>query len=411
MLTILPIRRPLGVFLLMLALGFMAGPAWSQSRTLPEAPGTWKPWKTFTAVNSVRTERGATPAEVKAFEGTLLELNAILRRAPSVASPTGYSVETWGYLSGLGLSAPGKPAGKSLPLGGALQFGAFPIFEYERKGKMVREDTGETALQAFMVNDPWTGSSRKPEEWGAVQTDAFIQPRYNGELAGIARYGDMLIFAKTPELLWVPVSFRVAIDLVAAQRRDDAASFRESLDKFTARLAVVRDPTRQAQRMKDARAAAVGMPKPEEFVASIAESIRIEEASVLEELGPAGSSTKGLVASQKVIDEIAAWLAELPPSAREAPACFATEAKSLRARFRPGLAADCAAIVRPNYQYFNPSLPRSAPQVLSITPIQRCFDTANKYNAEANSPSPAGCSANRKLVESMDKDAIRAWLR
>jgi hypothetical protein len=389
----------------------MARPAWSQSRTLPDAPGTWKAWKPFSAISSVRTERSATPAEVKAFEATLLELNAILRRAPGVASPRGYSVETWGYLSGLGLPVPGKPAGKSLPLGGGLQFGAFPIFEYERNGKMIREDTGETALMAFMVNDPWTGSSRKPEEWGGVETDAFIQPRRNGELAGIPRYGDMLVIAKAPESLWVPVPFSAAIDLVAANRRDEVAGFQETLEKFKARLAVVRDPARQAQRLKEAREAAVGMAKPEEFVASIAESIRIEEASLVEELGPKGSSSKGLAAAQKVIDDIAAWLAELSPADRAAPACFATEAKSLRARFRPGLIAGCAAIVKPNYQYFNAALPRSAPQVLVITPVERCFDTANKYNREANSSSPAGCAANRKLIETMVKDAIRAWLR
>jgi len=67
--------------------------------------------------------------------------------------------------------------------------------------------------------------------------------------------------------------------------------------------------------------------------------------------------------------------------------------------------------VRPNYGYFNAALPRSAPQVLIITGVTRCFDTANKYNLEANSASPAGCRANRALVETMDKSAIRAWLR
>jgi hypothetical protein len=56
-------------------------------------------------------------------------------------------------------------------------------------------------------------------------------------------------------------------------------------------------------------------------------------------------------------------------------------------------------------------LPRSAPQVLIITGIKRCFDTADKYNLEANSASPAGCRANRALIETMDKAAIRAWLR
>jgi hypothetical protein len=67
--------------------------------------------------------------------------------------------------------------------------------------------------------------------------------------------------------------------------------------------------------------------------------------------------------------------------------------------------------VRPNYGYFNAALPRSAPQVVIITGIKHCFDTADKCNLEANSPSPAGCRANRALAETMDKDAIRASLR
>jgi hypothetical protein len=411
MITILLARRSLVVCLLLLALAAVVQPAWSQTRYLVDAPGTWKAWKPFNAISSVRTERGATPAEVKAFEATLLDLNAILRRAPGVAAPRGYSVETWGSLLGLGPAAPGRPAAKILPLAGSLDFGAFPIFEYDRNGKTIREDTGEAPLMQFQVNEPWMGSSRQPEEWGAVDTDAFLQPRLNGELAGLPRYGDMLVIAKSTEKLWLPVPLSVAIDLVAANHRAELASFQESLEKFKARLAIVRDPVKQAQRMKEAKEASVRMPNPEVFIASVAESIRIEEANVLEEIGPKGGTGKGLVATQRVLDEIAAWLAELSPADRAAPACYAAEAKGLRAKFRPGLSAGCVAIVKPNYQYFNPALPRSSPQVLSITPVAGCLDTPIKYNQESDRKSPAGCAANRELVETMDKDAIRAWLR
>jgi len=75
------------------------------------------------------------------------------------------------------------------------------------------------------------------------------------------------------------------------------------------------------------------------------------------------------------------------------------------------IGAGCHPLVRPNYGYFNKTLPRSAPQVVIITPLTRCFDTADKYNADANSPSPAGCRANRALIETLDKDALRAWVR
>jgi hypothetical protein len=68
-------------------------------------------------------------------------------------------------------------------------------------------------------------------------------------------------------------------------------------------------------------------------------------------------------------------------------------------------------LVSPNDEFFDTSLPRSAPQVLIITPIERCFNTADKVNQEANSALPAGCAANRRLVETIVKDAMRAWLR
>jgi hypothetical protein len=48
--------------------------------------------------------------------------------------------------------------------------------------------------------------------------------------------------------------------------------------------------------------------------------------------------------------------------------------------------------------------------VLIITGVTRCFDTADRYNREANSTSTSGCRANRAPLESMDKDAIRASL-
>ena len=411
LLTSLPALVVLVVLVALTALHAAATPAWSQSRRLIDAPGTWKPWKPFSAVASVRTERGATAAEVKAFEATLLALNAILQRAPGVATPRGYSVETWGSLSGVGLAIPGKPPGRAWPLGGELEFGAFPIFEYERNGKTIREDTGETALLNFQVNDPWIQSGRGPVEWGTVETDAFMQPQLNGEVAGIPRYGDILVMAKPTASLWTPLPLGEALGLVAASRRTDVASFQESLEKFKARLAVVRDPAWREQRMKSARESAARLPNPEAFVAQIEAAMRTEEESLVREIGPTAGTGKGLIDAQRTLDEATLWIAELSPADRGAQACYAASGKGLRAKFRPGSGGGCVLLVRPNYQYFNPALPRSAPQVLTITPVARCFDTSNKYNREANDPSPAGCAANRRLVETMDKDAIRAWIR
>ena len=153
------------------------------------------------------------------------------------------------------------------------------------------------------------------------------------------------------------------------------------------------------------------MPNPQAFIKQIEDSIGIEEASLLKELSPATGTGKSLADAKRALSEVTDWIAQLSPAELAAPSCYAEKGTTLRARFTTVASAGCRPLVRPNYGYFNAALPRSAPQVLIITGIKRCFDTADKYNNEANSPSPSGCRANRALIETMDKDAIRAWLR
>jgi hypothetical protein len=409
------VRRSLRVALIGLVIGASVAPVGSQTRYLTDSPGTWKPWKSFSAIASTRADQAVNAAQVAAFEAELVALNAILRRAPGVASPVGFSVETWGNLAGYRpkADAPAQPARGTLPIAGALTFGAFPIFEYERNGKMIREDTGETALQQFIVNDIGRGvlSTGNVSEWGDLDHDAFMRPMPNGEIAGLPRYGDGVVIAKNPDALWAPLSLGAALELVALNRRNIVRSFQESLDKFTARLAALRDPAKRAQRAKATKDASVSMKDPAAYIAQMEEVARIEEASLEREVGPAAGTGKGLADAQRALDEVTAWLAELSPAGGAAPSCYAEAGRSLRAKFREAPDRGCVPLVRPNYAYFDKSLPRSAPQVVIITPINRCFDTANKYNTEANSSSPAGCRANRRLLETFDRDAVRAWIR
>ena len=410
----LRLRAGVGLFTLLAAVTTVV-PVHPQTRSLPDAPGTWKPWKPFFAEATARKSSAATPVLVKAFETELIALNAILRRASGVASPVGFSVETWGNLGAydVSASAPGQPSGAAMPLSGALTFGAFPIFEYVRGGKTIREDTGETALLSFRVNTLARGTidSGHVDEWGSVDTDAYLQPLPQGEIAGIPRYGDGLVVARDPASLWTPLPLRGALNLTLEARKAVVAESQQSVDAFTEQLAQVRDPARRAARLKDAQEAAATLPDPQGFMKQIEESLRIEEATVMKELGPTGASSQRLLAAQRAVTEVSDSLAKLSPAELDAPSCYAAKGSSLAAKFRAAPASGCHPLVRPNYGYFNKALPRSTPQVVIITPITRCFNTADKYNNEANSPSPAGCRANRALVETMDKEALRAWVR
>ena len=100
----------------------------AQVRYRPAETGPWRPWS-FTAVAAARQQRSASPAEVQAFEKRLLELAAIVRRAPAVSPPIGFAGEMWGNLNSYSTAQPGRPAGKTVPLAGALTFAAFPLVE------------------------------------------------------------------------------------------------------------------------------------------------------------------------------------------------------------------------------------------------------------------------------------------
>ena len=197
--------------LLVLALSVAAiVPVATQSRSLPDAPGVWKPWKPFSAIASTRQDQAATPALVKAFESRVA--GAQRDFAPGVwrRVANGIQRRDLGQPQRVsGLRACARSAGRP---GNAdrrgLTFGAFPIFEYVRDGKTIREDTGETALQQFLVNQIGRGLIDRGNvaEWGPLDIDAFLQPLPQGEIAGLPRYGDGLVVARDPAALWTPLS-------------------------------------------------------------------------------------------------------------------------------------------------------------------------------------------------------------
>jgi hypothetical protein len=57
-----------------------------------------------------------------------------------------------------------------------------------------------------------------------------------------------------------------------------------------------------------------------------------------------------------------------------------------------------------NWAVFDPALPRSAPQILVIGHFSGCLDGPKPIHA-------GGCAANRRLLESIDRQALLAWLR
>ncbi len=379
----------------------------AQSRMMVDAPGTWKPWK-FEATVGARTERSATAADVKAFEGQLVALRAILQRAPGVATPKGFSVEVWGHLAGY-RAAPGQPPASAVPLGGGASFGAFPIFEYERGGKTIREDTGETALLQFVVNQVSAAvfDGEPVPDWTGSDSEAFLEPPARGLVAGFHRFGDVLIIKTNPRPVWVPVSMEQAIGLTTAARAKELAEYREAADRIKADLADARDPAKKAERFAGFKTVAASQPDPQKFLADMEQVEKEAEARLVADLAPDGGGTMTKVVEiERAMADAGAWLKELSPADRAAPACFAQAGATPRERFRAGSIPGCVPAVQPNPAFFDRSLPRSVPQVVVVPQVARCMD-----NQPERVSTPAGCPANRQLLETLDKQALLEWLK
>jgi len=381
----------------------------AQVRYRSTETGPWRPWH-FTAIASARQSRSATAAEVQAFQTRLQELAAIVRRAPAVTPPIGFAGELWGSLSSHD-AATGP--GRSVPLAGALSFGAFPLIEFTRNGVLANEDLkgGETELLQFQVNDiggQMYGMSR-PDGWGDATLDAFVEPETGTPVAGLPRIGDVFVVRKNEKPLWVPFSIADALKPIATTRRTTSVEMRNAFNKEVADFSAWKLPAKRAARRAEWQAAAKLMPNGgAEVLANMEKADAEIEAGNTARLGPGGPDDKRVQELEAEVQEVDAMIAALSPSAQNAPSCYDRSAKPLADRFRTlaGAPASCRPLVRPNRDYFDARLPRSSPQVLMIGMFTRCLDPRS-----SNATSPrGGCVINRALVDSMDWEAVRAWL-
>jgi hypothetical protein len=382
----------------------------AQTAYLKDAVGTWKPWK-MTLSSSARASTRATAAELQAFQAHLVAFREILRRAPAVAEPRGYSVEVWGHLGGYAQPAAGQPPAHRMPISGGVDFGAFAIYEIMRGGARVRVDTGETPLLMFTVNDlqPRSIGQPGPPEWHVLDHDVVLQPPATGERAGFARYDDIVVITKRTAPLWRPVPLLEAWQLQLQASTHALASAQEVAGKMTRSLADQIDPAKKAAREAEYRKFAPQTPDPAAYLSQMAQVEAVREKAARAELAPTSGTMTLLRKAERDVAAVEAVIAALTPEERVAPACWLKDATRLQDAFRGTPNARCRALVRPNDQFFDPSLPRSAPQLLLIANAKRCHEDLR--DPQSLTTLPSGCAANRALLESWDRQALLDWLQ
>jgi hypothetical protein len=330
-------------------------------------------------------------------------LRALIMASPAVARPVGFNARLSGYLTDFRVPERPDLKGRDFPLSAGLWFGAFPI-EFNDDGSV---DWGETLQIPFDVNLLPRWQTSKPEDWQDVTTDVVLHPaRYVRDFAGLPRFGGLLIIKKNPKPLWTPVSLKETLQLVVAQRKVDVSPFEDAFARLNKEHAAW--TAQRAERQQLQKALAPSQKDPQAYLAQAAELERLEETTFrtrLAEMTP--TANQPWAATLARLREAEHALGSLSAAEGAVPACLLerVEATVLRARFVPATTPSCRPVIRPNWDYFDRSLPRTAIQLITIG-LRECSDERKV----ASGPNPAGCPTNLTLLRSLDWEPVKALM-
>jgi hypothetical protein len=277
--------------------------------------------------------------------------------------------------------------------------------EYD-SGKRV--DTGETATLAFSVNMlsvPLKShySSQVPE-FDKLDGDVARLAPPQPDVMGWSRYGDTLVLKKSPEPIWVAVTYGETLELVAKSIERRLVDERDVVARIQKSLNDAKDPKKREERLAQYKKIAPLQKDPAYIEKMMAVDAKIEKQADAVWLPQLADAKAVVTRSEQELAGVRSKAAGLSAGDKAAPGCYASEKEGL-ARFLRAPAAKCEPLVRPNWKFFNPALPRTAPQLLTIGHFMRCMGDRSLYSHVG------GCVANKKLLESIDKAALLAWLQ
>lgn len=377
----------------------VASIAFAQS---PTTPGVWKAREKF---DGDLSGTGATAAEVKALLGNMESLRELIMASPAVAHPVGYNASLSGHLEPFLVVERPDLKGRDYPLSARFWFGAFPQ-EFSADGRVA---WGEAVLMPFMVNTLPRWPALKGRDWKDITTDVVLHPARHGQgFAGLPWFGNVLVLKKNPKLLWTPVSLRETFQLVVAQRKKDVGEFEEALARVNNEHKAW--TAQRAERQQMQKSLAPSQKDPQAYLAQAAELERYEETIYREKLAElTPTADRFWAAALARLSEAQQDLGSLSTAQAAAPACLLqrteVDARPL-SRFVAATTPGCRPVIRPNWDYFDRSLPRTAIQLITIGSIDECVGDPKAVSG----PNRYGCPTNVALLQNLDWEQWKALI-
>jgi hypothetical protein len=380
-----------------------------------------------------------TAAERQAMTRTLDALTGILEATPSGSQGEGYWVQDSRHLDYVDVfrTPPDAPLAR-WPL--TFDTALFPFYHDDtlRNGTWRLSVAGETESVRFAFNRlpdnlPREVLARESAVGDREPVEMYLRPRVTDTWAGWPVYErDLLVVTRPGRDPWAPVSMGRALAATLAEYEKD----RKTADDRLATLKQKHDEVRSdawEQQMRDTfekNNGALRTTRPSNFttrLASLEHEIRVTRERAAREANPQRNAEGAWYWNPvDALDAARARLAALTPADAAAPACYTLAPTQPRTDgSRPdagryatkgdivpvGSVAGCRDIVVTNPYYFDTSLPRTAPQILTIG-FGRCAQVRDgaiviDRRWTRNTP-PHGCYRHRIMWSEADWSAITA---
>ncbi|MBY0503135.1 MAG: hypothetical protein K2X03_04455 [Bryobacteraceae bacterium] len=326
---------------------------------------------------------------------TLDALQALFQATPTGSTAEGFWVNAprrLGYQDPVAVPTTLPPAKLPLP----YEIGMFPFYheDLQQNGRWLLSRTGETESVYFYFNQLPVQLAKdlvaeEPRGAGEPPTQFYLRPRITGRYQGLPLYEEeVLVVARANRDPWAPVALsRVMKATLPLYEKD-----RQTAEARLAGLKKKNDEIQSPAWEKDWRdqfeknnAHVRTSNRPENFATRFKAMER--EIVYLRQQAAAEANPKRDASGSwywNPIDAHAAFTrrqASLTPAEAAGPACFVALKTSAEGNGRytmrgdvlpAGASPDCREVVLTNYNYFDLSLPRTTPQLLTVRDFGRC---------------------------------------
>lgn len=348
-----------------------AGAEEARMQVLPNEPGRWRPWTCNTLSKNELKTYGLHSSEVNAFRVRLQQIAELFRSSPGWSPPIGVDPSLSGSLFMPWTASPATK--KSLPIAGTIMMGSFEHYEIIRtegdKEQHERYVGGETAHIMIDVNAlPKGGGINMLSD---KDGEFYEEPARTDDLFGFPTYGDVLIIARNNRPVWTPISRERYLKAFIAKRRPEVANaeryIADQQQKYQAFIAPAAYAARQAKYKAAVDKMAVKGPAAAEHERRYWERDEADTLNRLKRgasLDPKDSPFAAQIAGLKAAEE---QLGAMSPTDRSGPACLLEDLRDFTTSgLVPMGTAHCKPLVGKNPNFFDPRLPRSMPQIITV---------------------------------------------